>query len=107
MITLLASLLFCLLVLLVPLCGQFFLFLKLPAAEQVVVVLGKAVGLVADVLQQAQSGSVAAQPDRLGRARPVDLLLALGQGDQARRLDPQHGEGVQRRVEYRFAARAA
>ena len=40
-----------------------------PLPEQVVVVLGEAVGLVADVLQQPQSVAVAAQVQRLGRRR--------------------------------------
>ena len=44
------------------------------------VVLGEAMGLVADVLQQPQRRRVPAQPQRLRLSRPVDLLLALGHG---------------------------
>src|SRR2546426_12231544 len=41
------------------------LVLQFLAAEDVVVVLGEAMGLVADVLQQPQRRGVAAQPQRL------------------------------------------
>src|SRR5262245_37795849 len=45
-----------------------------------------------------------AQSQRFGLARAIDLLLALRQRDQTRRLDPEHAEGVQRRVELALAA---
>src|SRR5689334_14606169 len=51
------------------------------ASQDVVVVLRKAMRLVADVLQETQGRGVAAQPDWLGFAGPVDLLLALRQRD--------------------------
>ena len=66
--------------------------------------LGEAVGLVADVLQQPQGERAAAQDDRVGPAGDVDLLLALGQRDQGRRRDAQGLEGVEGGVELALAA---
>src|SRR5262249_36340440 len=66
--------------------------LKPLAPQNLVIVLREAVGLVAHVLDQPQRRRVPAQPQRLRRAGPVDLLLALRQRDQARRLDPQQRE---------------
>ena len=72
--------------------------------EHVVVVLGEAVGLVADVLEQPQGERAAAQDDRVGPAGDVDLLLLLGQRDQGRRGDAERLEGVEGRVELALAA---
>src|SRR5437870_7740461 len=72
--------------------------------QNVMVVLGEAVGLVAHVLEQPQRRGVLAQAQRLGLAGPVDLLLALGQRDQAQRLQAQQAEGLERRVELALAA---
>src|SRR3954447_14929685 len=77
---------------------------QLLAPEDVVVVLGEAVGLVADVLEQAQGGGVPAQAQRLRRAGAVDLLLALGQRQQAGRLDAEHPERLQGGVQLPLAA---
>jgi hypothetical protein len=49
------------------------------AAEDVVVVLGEAVGFVADLLEQAQGRIVAGQADGAAAGLDVELLLALGQ----------------------------
>ena len=56
--------------------------------QHVVIMLGEPVGLVADVLKQPQGERAAAEDDRVGPAGDVDLLLALGQGDQGRRVRP-------------------
>src|SRR5205814_10660385 len=69
-----------------------------------VVVLSEAMGLVADVLQQPQGRGVTTQPQGFRHAGAVDLFLALRQRDQARRLDAEHAEDVQRRVELPLAA---
>src|SRR5439155_6216352 len=45
-----------------------------------------------------------AQPHRLGVARAINLLLALGQRDEARRLAAEHAKHLQRRVELTLAA---
>src|SRR5690348_2915202 len=50
------------------------------ASEDVVIMLGEAVGFVADVLKEPQRRGVAIEPERLGVAGAVDFLLALGQG---------------------------
>jgi hypothetical protein len=56
------------------------LLLRQPlSSEHVVVVLGEAVGFVADVLQEAKGGGVAAEFDRLGVAGAEDLFLLLGE----------------------------
>src|SRR6516225_458143 len=60
--------------------------------QDVVIMLGEAVGFIADVLQQPQSRGMAAQLQRLGVAGPVDLFFALGERDQARRLDAEEPE---------------
>ena len=58
--------------------------------------LGEAVGLVADVLQQPQGVAVAAQVQRLGGVGREDKLLALGQRKE--RLGPTpSGRGPPRR----------
>jgi hypothetical protein len=70
----------------------------------VVVVLGEAVGLVADVLEQAEGEGAAAQHDRVRAAGDVDLLLALGQRDDRRGRHLQRLEGGQRGAELALAA---
>src|SRR5215218_10294787 len=45
---------------------------------------GEAVGLVADLLEQAQAGVVAPETERLRHPGNVDLLLALGERDDRR-----------------------
>ena len=52
------------------------------------IMLGEPVGLVADVLEQAEGERAAAEDDRVGPAGDVDLLLALGQRDHRRRDRP-------------------
>src|SRR5947209_7838702 len=69
-----------------PLPRRTLLFQLLPP-QQVVVMLGEAVGLVTDVLQQPQRRRVSAQADRLGIAGAVNLLVPLGQRHDRRRLD--------------------
>src|SRR5437773_859516 len=65
------------------------------APQDVVVMLGKPMRLIAHVLQEAQRRGVPAQPQRLRIARAVDLFLALGQRDQSGRLDAEQAEGVE------------
>ena len=66
--------------------------------------LGEAVGLVADVLQQPQGERAAGEHDRVGPAGQVDLFLLLGQGDDGRRDDLERVEGGQGRGELALAA---
>src|SRR5262249_40302622 len=68
------------------------------------IMLRKAMRLVADVLQEPQRRGVAAQMQRLRRAWPIDLLLALGERDQTRRLAAEHLEYLPCRVELALAA---
>ena len=56
--------------------------------QDVMVVLGEAVGFVADVLQEPQGVGVLREPTRLGLAGHVDFFLALGQREDERRLEP-------------------
>ena len=66
--------------------------------------LGEAVGLVADVLQQPQGIAVAAQPQRLVAAGHVNLFLALGQRKDRRRPHAQRVQGAEGRVKLPLAA---
>src|SRR5258708_1577262 len=68
------------------------------------VVLGKAVGLVADVLQEPQRVSVAAEPQRLVHAGLVDLLLAFGQRNDRRRRQSQFAKCGQPSVQLPLAS---
>src|SRR5512135_1083192 len=72
--------------------------------EHVVVMLGEAVGLVADVLQEPQRERPPAQNDRLGLPGDEDLFLALGQRDQGRGGTSHRLECLERRVELALAA---
>ena len=84
--------------------GSFPLPQRLLGSQQVVIVLGEAVGFVADVLEQPEGERPAAEDDRVGAAGDVDLFLALGQRDHGRGNDLQGLEGVQRRAELALAA---
>src|SRR5579883_1530305 len=72
---------------------------ELFAPQNVVVMLGEAVGLVADVLEQPQGRRVPAEAQGLGGVGPEDLLLALGQREQLRRRDAQKRERFLGRVQ--------
>ena len=63
------------------------------------VVLGETVGLVADVLQQAQGVGMAAEAKGRVEVHGEDRFLALGQGDDHRRADGHVAEGFQPGVE--------
>src|SRR5262249_36379306 len=80
------------------------LFLILFSPQQMMVVLGKAVGLVADVLQEAEGGGVPAQLERGCFAGAVHFFLALSQRDEARRLAAKELEHFKGRAELTFAA---
>ena len=69
-----------------------------------VIMLGKAVGLVADVLQQAEGIAVTAQPQRLVAAGHVNLFLALGQRKDRRRPHAQRVQRAEGRVKLPLAA---
>src|SRR5436309_381243 len=66
--------------------------------------LGEAVRLVTDILQQPQRRGMAAQPQRLAPVRLVNLLFALGQRDQAGRLTTEHAKDLQGGAELALAA---
>ena len=66
--------------------------------------LGKAMGLVADVLEQTEGIAVAAEPQRLFAAGHVDLFLALGQREDRRRTDSQCIQRTEGRMELPLAA---
>ena len=72
--------------------------------QDVVVVLGEAVGFVADVLQQPQRVGVAAQPVRFRFARQKHLFLALRQRQREGRRDAQTAQAFHGRAELAFAA---
>src|SRR5438046_184364 len=72
--------------------------------QDVVIMLGKAVGLVAHILKQAQRRRVPAESQWLHFAGAVNLFLALGQRDQTRRLDAEQTKGVEGGVELALAA---
>src|SRR5947209_3470393 len=74
------------------------------APQDLVIVLREPMRLVAHILQQPQRRRVPAQAQRLRLAGPVNLLLALRQRDQARRLNSQQVERLQRRVQLPLAA---
>ena len=59
------------------------------AAQQVVVVLGEAMGFVADVLQQPQRIGMPRESQRLVGPRHVNLFFPLGQRNHRRRRDAQ------------------
>ena len=61
------------------------------------VVLGEALGLIADVFQQPQGVGVAGESQGLALARHEHLLLPLGQRDHAGRFDTQALERVEGR----------
>ena len=69
-----------------------------------VVVLGEAVSLVADVLQQPQSIRVAAEDLRIGLTGQEHFFLALGEGQRKRRLDVESTHRVHGGVELTFAS---
>jgi hypothetical protein len=73
-------------------------------AQDVVIVLGEAMSLVANILQQPQRERVAAEPQRLGLPRHVDFLLAFGQRDKRGRGDVQFPKSGDRGVQLPFAA---
>jgi hypothetical protein len=62
------------------------------AAEEVVVVLGEAVGFVADVLEEAEGVAVAGEPAGFGLAGDVDLFFSLGEADREGALVLLHSE---------------
>ena len=64
------------------------------SAEQVVVMLGKAVGFVADELEQSQAEGMPAEAVGLGLAREEDFLFLFGQRNGEWWLDLQQGEGL-------------
>ena len=68
------------------------------------VMLREAMRLVAHVLQQPQRRRMPRQPDRLRLAGTINLLLALGQRNQARRLDAEQVQRIEGRVELPLAA---
>src|SRR5258708_5649084 len=68
------------------------------------VMLREAMRLVADVLQQPQRRRVPAQAQRLRLAGAINLLLTLGERNQAWRLNAQQPKNVLGRVELPLAA---
>src|SRR4051794_28940785 len=80
------------------------LLLQLLAAQNVQIVLGKAMGLIAHVLQQTQSGRVPAQTQGFALPGPVNLLLPLGQREQDGRLDIHDTKRLQCGVQLTEAA---
>src|SRR4051812_43146666 len=77
--------------------GLLWLLPALPfAAEEVVIVLGEAVGFVADVLEQAQRERMVGEFQGPVRSRQVDFLFLLGEREKRRRGDllvPEGGQG--------------
>lgn len=59
--------------------GPFSLAQRRFLAQDMVVMLGKAVRFVTDVLQQPQGEGMSAEPQWFGRAGEIDFLFALGQ----------------------------
>src|ERR1700733_13891523 len=74
------------------------------APQDVMVVLGKAVGFVADVLQQPQGVRMTREASRLRLPGHEDFLLPLGQRDDERRLDADRLERGHRGAELPLAA---
>src|SRR2546421_9735370 len=72
--------------------------------QNVMIVLGEAVGLVADVLQQPQRRRIPAQAQRLRLTRTVDLFFFLGQRQETRCLGAQHLQRFQGGVQLALAA---
>ena len=66
--------------------------------------LREAVGFVADVFEKPERVGVAGESQRLGFAWQENLFLALRQRDDARRLNAERLEGVERRRELPLAA---
>ena len=69
-----------------------------------VIVLGEAVGFVADVLQQAEGEGVAARAERLVFAGEEDFFFLLGEREQRRGGDFLVAEGGEGGAELAFAA---
>ena len=69
-----------------------------------VVMLGEAMGLVANCLAEFETEMLAPEADGLGDAGDVQQLFLLGQRDHPRRLHAQLGERVERGVELPDAA---
>ena len=78
--------------------------LVLLASQDVMVVLPEPMCFVADVLQKSQRRGVSAQPNRLRVAGSVDLLIALRQRNQARRLLAEQPEHFLRGTQLSLAA---
>lgn len=74
------------------------------AAQYVVVVLGEAVGFVADVLEEAQAGVVAGEADGFGAGLGVDEFFLFGEGDDHGGFDVHGFEDVHGGVELAEAA---
>ena len=74
------------------------------AAEDVVVVLGEAVGFVADVLEEAKRKRVAREFDRVAFAGEKDFFFLLGKGEQGRGGDFLVAEGGEGGGELALAA---
>ncbi len=68
------------------------------------IMLGKAMGFVADILEEAQGVGVAAQVQWLFGVHHVNQFLSFGERQHARRLDIQRRERRERRAELPFAA---
>src|SRR5688572_5270967 len=74
------------------------------APQNMVIMLGKAMGLVAHVLQQSQGERMSRKTQWLAFAWQKHLFFLLGERNQRRRRDFLIAKGGQRRVELSFAA---
>ena len=72
--------------------------------ENVVIVLGEAMGFVADVLEEAQAGVVAGEADGFGASLGVDEFFFFGEGDDHGGFDVHGFEDVHGGVELAEAA---
>ena len=68
------------------------------------IVLGRAVGLVSDILEQAERKGVFAQLERLGLVQQVKIFLLLGQGKQEGMRNLLLLEGGPGSIELAFAS---